>query len=59
MNRGHHRATPSWLGFQEPKSNRMKIKSPMSAIDAQEKGLTSGVESNEKLTPISLKRIEI
>lgn len=31
----------------------------MSAIDAQEKGLTSGVESNEKLTPISLKRIEI
>ena len=21
---GHHQATPSWLGFQEPKSNRAK-----------------------------------
>lgn len=29
----------------------------MSAIDAQEKVLTSGVESNEKLTLISLKKL--
>jgi len=58
-NRGHHRATPSWLGFQEPKSNRAKIISQAGATSAQEKDLTPGVEIHEELTPISLTKMRI
>jgi hypothetical protein len=59
MNQGHHLAKPSQLGFQEPKSNGIKINSPMGATIAQEIDLTSRVEFNEELTQISLTKMGI
>ena len=59
MNHGRHRATPSRLGLQEPKSNKAKIKSPAGATSAQEMDLTPKVEIHEELTPISLTKMGI
>ena len=59
MSHERHRATPRWLGFQEPKSNRAKIKSPAGATSAREMDLTPGVEIHEELTPITLTKMGI
>ena len=59
MSHERHRATPSRLGFQEPKSNRAKIESPAGATSAHEKDLTPRVEIHKELTPISLTKMGI